>query len=318
MPLNTPRAEERVLIVDDEPNDVAALVAILEDDYEVLAATDGAQALELARAAQPDLILLDVMMPGMDGYQVCARLKGDPNTAGIPIIFVTGLGATGDETHGLEAGAVDYVTKPIVPLVVRKRVRNHVRLKKAHDRLTQLTITDSLTGLANRRRFDQALDLECRRLRRTLAGRLSLLLLDIDQFKAFNDTYGHVAGDHCLRVVAEVIAQAVHRATDLTARFGGEEFACILPETGHEGALIVAERIRAGVAGLGIRHAGSTVTDHVTVSLGLVSASSASEVTMTCLLAAADAELYRAKTAGRDCVRATVAPRRVIRGGAED
>jgi len=301
------RSKGLILIVDDEPLNLQVLAGLLEDEYDVLAATDGEQALELARSALPDLVLLDVMMPGMDGYEVCARLRASPATAGLPIIFITGLDDDQAETRGLELGAVDYVAKPVVPQILCRRVRNHVDLKRSHDRLARLATTDGLTGIANRRRFDQGLELECRRLGRTSAGRLALIMIDIDHFKAFNDTYGHMAGDACLKAVAGVIATHAHRANDVVARYGGEEFACILPETDHEGALAVAERIRLGICELAIPHAASATAAWVTASLGVVSATSGVAIAPSELLVATDIQLYRAKSAGRNRIKAAVA-----------
>jgi diguanylate cyclase (GGDEF)-like protein len=250
------------------------------------------------------VILLDVMMPKMDGYEVCTRLKTDPATADIPVIFITGMDETEAESRGLELGAVDYVTKPFKPVVVRARVHNHVELKRARDRLLALAATDGLTGLANRRRFDEALQSEWKRLQRT-GSELGLIMLDIDHFKPFNDTYGHLAGDDCLRNVAGVLAGEMLRGPDVAARYGGEEFACILPETTLAGAVAVAERIRAGIEALGIPHSGSKVVPVVTASLGVISVLCTGVTRPEDLLLAADACLYRAKSEGRN---------RVVRG----
>jgi PleD family two-component response regulator len=218
-----------ILIVDDETTNIEILAELLASDYDVIFATSGEEALAIVESARPDLILLDVMMPDIDGYEVCARLKKSASSKDISVIFITGLGDLEAETRGLSLGAVDYVTKPINPAVVRMRVRNHIELKIARDELARLAATDGLTGLANRRRFDQVLATECSRLRRS-KGRLSLIMIDIDHFKAFNDTYGHVAGDGCLRQVGGAIGSVIHRTPDLAARYGGEEFSCILPE----------------------------------------------------------------------------------------
>ena len=293
----TPSNKGQILVVDDEPTNIEILLDIFEDDYDIIAAVDGVQALELAQNERPDLILLDVMMPGMNGYEVCAHLKQEPNTADIPVIFITGLGEEQAETQGLDAGAVDYVTKPINPKIVRRRVSNHIELKKARDLLAQLAVTDGLTGLANRRCFDQVIDLEKRRLRRGSGGCLSLIMLDVDYFKKFNDTYGHVAGDNCLRAVGETIKTTVNRAADLAARYGGEEFACILPATPLAGAIDLAERIRKGVADLNIPHEASSSAPFVTISLGVAMVTSESdERDIASMVTAADAMLYQAKS----------------------
>ncbi len=292
-----------ILIADDEPANVEILAALFEDDYDVLVATAGAQTLEVATKQRPDLVLLDIVLPDIDGYAVCTALKGDPLTSDIPVIFVTARDDVSAETRGLELGAVDYVTKPITPAVVRMRVRNHIELKRSRDMLARLAHIDGLTGLANRRRFDEQLDLELRRLRR-LNEPLSLVMMDVDHFKKFNDAYGHQAGDDCLRQVATALATALHRPADLAARYGGEEFAAILPGTDAEGAVRVAEAIRAGVAALGIPHAASSTAAHVTVSLGIATAYPAAGISGREIIELADSQLYRAKTEGRNRVAA--------------
>ncbi len=288
-----------VLVIDDEPRNIEILAEILEGEYEVVFATSGRQALELVTASKPDLILLDVMMPAMDGYAVCKALKQMAATADIPIIFVTGMNDVEAETRGFKLGAVDYITKPISPAVVRLRVRNHIELKRARDALSRLGLTDGLTGLPNRRRFDEVLNLEYQRLTRS-GGWLSLIMLDVDHFKSFNDHYGHVAGDECLRRIAAAIATVVFRVTDLPARYGGEEFAVILPETDFAGASQIALHLCDTVEQLGIQHAHSKPADHVTVSVGGASGRCHLGQNSHDLLISADEQLYAAKRAGRN------------------
>ncbi len=295
------KSQARILIVDDDPSNARLLARIFDDSYEVLCTTDSQQALELARDAHPEVILLDVMMPGLDGFEVCSRLKAEHDTSNIPVIFITGMGDLGAETRGLKLGAVDYVTKPINPPVVKMRVRNQVELKQARDQLTRLAITDGLTGLANRRHFDEVLAKEYARLARH-DGELSLILLDVDHFKAFNDAYGHCQGDDCLRTVAHMISSAMLRPADLGARYGGEEFACVLPETDFEGALAIAEGIRTQIESLRIPHAYSTVADHVTVSIGIATELCVPGGSPQELIGEADRQLYRAKMGGRNRV----------------
>jgi diguanylate cyclase (GGDEF)-like protein len=292
-----------VLIVDDEPTNIEILAEALDEQCELVFATSGAEAVEMASSLRPDLILLDVVMPGMDGYAVLAALRAQPHTAAIPAIFVTSLGDVEAEARGLELGAMDYISKPISPPVVKVRVRNQIALKKAQDTLTRLAFTDGLTGLYNRRHFDHMLDVECRRLSRT-GGLLSLILFDVDFFKLFNDSYGHLAGDDCLRSIGGVIPAVLHRPPDIGARYGGEEFACILPETDAEGALGIAEAVRAGIAALGIPHAKSTAAPHVTASLGVVTVVCDAETTPGKLIQMADERLYAAKRGGRNQVKA--------------
>jgi diguanylate cyclase (GGDEF)-like protein len=292
--------QPRILIVDDETLNIELIAKIFMDDHEVLFATDGAKALELAASTNPDLILLDIMLPGMDGFEICARLKTEPHTADIPVIFITGRDDIETETRGLALGAVDYITKPINPQIVRMRVGNHIELKRARDRLTELATTDGLTGLANRRRFDEVLEREVQRHLRSIEP-LTVIMLDIDHFKLYNDTYGHLRGDDCLRAIACSIHGSLLRATDLAARYGGEEFACILPDTGAlEDVTAIAERIRTDVIALKIPHETSPTAPHVTVSLGLVSCYCNQDLQPEQLTAAADKQLYLAKSQGRN------------------
>ena len=291
----------KILVVDDIPSNVHVLSRILKDDYDIYFATDGDKALELVQTRLPDLVLLDIMMPGMDGYEVCARIKGDPATRDIPVIFISAKSEVEDETHGLEVGAIDFITKPISPPIVKARVRNHLLLKRQADLLRQLSFLDGLTGIANRRRLDEALRREWRRCARSHAP-LSLVMLDVDHFKAYNDHYGHQAGDECLRAVAGVLADQTKRPGDLVARYGGEEFVCLLPETDGEGAVLVAERLREAVARQRLPHAVSPVAGHVTVSLGAATARPLTETPSDSLYQAADLLLYEAKRAGRNRV----------------
>jgi diguanylate cyclase (GGDEF)-like protein len=291
-----------ILLVDDEIATIEVMAEVLDPMHEVIFATSGPEALRLAAETQPDLILLDVVMPGMSGYQVCARLKADPVTTAIPVIFVTARGSSEDETQGLEIGAIDYVTKPISPAIVRARVRNHLALKRAHDLLAKLSATDGLTGLANRRQLEQVLEQEYLRHSRTNRP-LSLIMIDVDHFKDFNDAFGHMAGDDCLRRVAGVVA-GIRRSPDLAARYGGEEFTCVLPETDHAEAIRVAERIRHGIASLGIHHP-QAPHGVVTASLGVATSlcqADGNGAAAQSLLDHADRRLYLAKAGGRNRV----------------
>ena len=199
-------AQANILVVDDSPDNLQVLAAVLKQDFKVKVAINGERALALATAPEPpDLILLDVMMPGMDGYEVCTRLKQNPATARIPVLFVSSRDDEEDEAHGLSLGAIDYIVKPIRPSIVQARVRNHIELKRSRDLLERLTLQDHLTGIGNRRCFDDALDLEWQRAARAQAP-LSLIAIDIDHFKAYNDHYGHPGGDQCLVQVARTLA----------------------------------------------------------------------------------------------------------------
>jgi diguanylate cyclase (GGDEF)-like protein len=290
-----------ILIVDDEVTNIEILSATLEEEHEVCFATTGAEAIKLARSVLPDLILLDVLMPGLDGYEVCRLLKDDPLLSDVPVIFTTALGDQEAEVKGLLLGAIDYVTKPISPVVVRARVRNHLELKRMRDELAEMTVTDALTGLGNRRRLEKALNQETARLAET-GSLLSVIILDIDFFKRFNDAYGHTAGDRCLTMVGAALNRAVRRAADLAARYGGEEFACVLPGTDHEEAMALAHQIRDRVQSLGIPHATSDAGPFVTVSVGVATAYCVPGALPERWIRAADSQLYAAKAAGRNNV----------------
>lgn len=292
---------QTILIIDDTPINIRILSELLVDEYEVVFATSGQDGLARAVAVRPDLILLDIMMPGMDGYEVCRRLKDDPATRDIPVIFVTALGAEADEAKGLKAGAIDYISKPISPAIVKMRIHNHLELKRHRDFLADMAAIDGLTGIPNRRRFDETLHMEWHRAQRT-GKPLSVLMIDIDHFKLYNDNYGHLQGDDCLRAVAQALAQVVHRGGDFVARYGGEEFVCILAETDAAGAQVVAERLLATVADQNIPHETSPVAPRVTISIGYCCASSVSGHSWDQLVGCADRNLYRAKQEGRNRV----------------
>jgi diguanylate cyclase (GGDEF)-like protein len=294
-----------VLVVDDEVSNIEILAAVLEPEWEVIFATSGAQAIDLALTNRPDLILLDVIMPEMDGYSVLKTLKRTPATANIPVIFITGRNDSQAEVHGLELGAADYISKPLSPPVVRIRVRNQLELKRARDDLYHRAVTDGLTGLANRRRFDEVLTLEYARQIR--ANRvLSLVLADVDHFKLYNDQYGHIAGDDCLRRVAATMLAVVRRTSDLVARYGGEEFALILPDTDLTNAMKVAEAVRIAINAQAIEHNRSPVSSHVTISLGVATTKCVVGKTPSLLMVEADIQLYAAKEAGRNRICASV------------
>ncbi len=293
-----------VLIVDDDEIFRMMLRTILEDEHNILETGDGTEVLTLAREHKPDLILLDVRMPGSNGFEICGDLKSDSETGDIPVIFVTSLSKPGDEAKGLECGAIDYIRKPLNSAIVRARVRNHLELKKYSDMLADLSALDGLTGIANRRQFDEHLDREWRRAARS-GKTLSLIMMDIDFFKPFNDTYGHLAGDNCLKRVAQLLAGLTHRPGDLLARYGGEEFAALLPDTATDGATSMAKAFRAGIEALAIPHAASEAAEGVTISAGLASLEPQAGGEPAGLIEAADRMLYAAKKAGRNRVHST-------------
>ena len=294
-------AKAKILMVDDDAFNIKALNLVLSEEYHVLFAASGQSALEIAARTQPDLILLDIQMPGMDGFEVCRALKADPLLCDIPVIFLTAMTEETDEAIGLGLGAVDYLNKPIKPALVKLRVRNHLELKSQRDRLSRLTLIDGLTELANRRAFDERLEQEWRRALRTEVL-LALIMIDIDFFKGYNDAYGHLAGDDCLRYVAQTLAASLKRAGDFVARYGGEEFIAILPGLNVKGMRAMAETMRESVAKLRIPHRSSTIAPYVTISIGAVSLMPAAGALSRSLVAACDQQLYLAKSHGRNRV----------------
>jgi diguanylate cyclase (GGDEF)-like protein len=296
-----------LLVVDDAPGNIRVLRNLLKDEARVFFATSGRDALATARSEQPDLILLDVLMPEMDGYEVCHALKTDPATREIPVIFVTGLTESTDETRGLEAGAIDYITKPFVPAVVRMRVRNHLALRRAttelhllNSQLRRLATTDALTGVSNRRHFFEQVSEEVLRMRRYHHS-AALFMLDLDHFKKLNDSWGHDIGDRALAETSHTVRQAL-RTHDLFGRLGGEEFAGFLPETELPQAVMVCERLRDLVHAIQVPTPGEPV--RLSASIGVVSIDPEKELPETALKRA-DQAMYAAKEAGRN---------RVVRG----
>ncbi|NGZ84572.1 diguanylate cyclase domain-containing protein [Duganella aceris] len=290
----------RILVVDDAMENIQILHHALRDEHEVLFAMDGETALQIALEQQPDLILLDAVMPGMDGYAVCAALRGSPRLQDIPIIFVTALIQPEDETRALEAGAVDFISKPFNVAVVRARVRSQLTIKRQADAMRELSMTDGLTGVANRRSFNDTVDAEWRRCARAGMA-LSLIMIDIDHFKLYNDHYGHQAGDACLQQVSAAMKRCATRPQDLLARYGGEEFILLLPQEALDGTEVVAARILDEVRKLALPHAASPTAPHISVSMGLASAMPPIDSSdPSTLIRTADANLYRAKQTGRN------------------
>lgn len=310
----------KILIVDDDPIALDILRNALVGMGELLRAMGGAEALAMVRKVPVDLILLDALMPGMDGYVTCCMLQRDfPE---IPVIFVTVMNNDVSEVRALRAGAIDFITKPINPPVVRARVATHLKLKAQGDLLRSLSSRDPLTGIFNRRMLEEQMAAEWRRSMRH-GQPLSLIMMDIDHFKTYNDHFGHLQGDACLRRVAQCISQSLTRGEDLVARYGGEEFAALLAGAPLEVAAASAEKIRGNLRLLALPHAPSSPMPCVTLSIGVASCTPAkgpqSQVKSTPplmaqvregnflqsqeLLNRADRALYAAKAAGRDCVR---------------
>lgn len=287
-----------ILLVDDLPSNIQMLNETLKDGYHLFFATTGKDALRIASEAPPDLILLDIVMPDMDGYEVCKALKSDPLLRDIPVIFITAVCMEADEEIALELGAVDYITKPFNPSIVRLRVRNHIELKRQRDVLSRLSSLDGLTGVPNRRSLDAVMEREWRRGTRS-SRPISMVMIDIDFFKPYNDTCGHLAGDDCLKAVAKALQGSLGRAGDLLGRYGGEEFLAVLPDTDREGALAVAQSIHESIAALDIDHPSSPIK-RITVSLGVATACARKDQDYSVLLHTADQALYQAKQEGRN------------------
>lgn len=290
-----------ILIIDDSPEAIRLLAGILKDQGQILFATSGAEGISLARQRLPHLILLDVDMPDMDGYDVCRRLKADPDTQDVAIIFVTAVGSTKSEVEALAAGAVDFITKPLNPPVVRARVLTHLKLKHQATALAQLANRDGLTGLYNRRYFSEQLEKEFQRHKRQKLP-LGLAMIDVDHFKSYNDGYGHLEGDNCLRRIAECVDTATRRPGELAARYGGEEFVALLPYNSMENAEKYGARLCQCVRELNFVHAYAP-SGTITISVGISSIVPDGITTGQSLIAAADRALYMAKAAGRDCSR---------------
>lgn len=296
--------QARVLIVDDQPANIAALSEFLKEEYHIQVANNGLKALKIASGNNPpQLILLDIEMPDMNGYDVLRMLKSNTNTNGIAVIFVTARSSVKDEAKGFRLGAVDYISKPFHPAIVRARVRNHISLKIRTDLLEKLSSQDGLLEIPNRRRFEETFLREWAWSKRSNQP-LSIMMMDIDHFKQYNDHFGHGAGDECLRHVARILKNGSPRSTDLVARYGGEEFVALLPGTDTTGAQFVAEQMRANVQAAGLPHPYSKTASVVTMSVGIATHNGWDEdAEANQLLKRADDALYRAKQQGRNQVQ---------------
>jgi len=290
-------AGQPILVVDDDPNQRMLVRLRLEaEGYRVREASDGEEAIESIREESPGVVLLDVMMPKMDGYETSKAIKSNPLTEHIPVIMLTAKGDVSDRVDGLDRGADDYLAKPFDPRELVARVRASMRVKELQDQLKEMAIRDELTGLHNRRYFDQAMESEVARANRYERD-LCCLMIDVDHFKRVNDTHGHDVGDAVLATIAQLLKRDM-RATDVVARYGGEEFVVLLPETELSGAAICAERLLDTVR----THTFEEVEDlgQITVSVGAASLDLEGDETGEKLVDHADAALYAAKHAGRD------------------
>ena len=290
--------EFTILIADDEKTNLDILGSILSPIYHLIISRSGARALELAKERQPDLILLDVLMPDMTGFDVIEKLKASEITARIPVIFITGLSNDEDEERGFFLGAVDYITKPFNKAIVKARVNTHVRIVDQMRTIEQIGLVDMLTKISNRRGFEERLKVEWNRALREKTS-ISILVMDIDKFKNYNDTYGHQQGDVALKTFADTASKSLMRGVDFAARWGGEEFVILLPGTNIEGAAEIAERVRKNV------EAAVILTDEgietkITVSIGVNSIVPTPNDFIKDFIEKADRAMYRAKQAGRN------------------
>ena len=311
--VNMPQTSSKsalILVVDDDVFMRKILVRYLERErYQLIEAANGMEALKIYQAYQPDVILLDAMMPILDGFECCSQLQNLPNGDHTPVLIITALEDRESVDRAYEAGASDYVTKPIHWAVLRQRVRHLIEqsylrqeLEAANQELQRLVSIDGLTQMANRRCLDEYLDQECKRASREQIP-ISLVLCDIDFFKNYNDNYGHQEGDHCLQEVAQAISKSTNRPADLVARYGGEEFAIVLPNTDREGGMNVATKAIEIIRSLQLPHNHSKVANHVTISCGVATILPPQHFQAIDLLRSADRALYVAKAEGRNCVR---------------
>ncbi|WP_027185101.1 GGDEF domain-containing response regulator [Desulfovibrio inopinatus] len=314
----------KILLVDDSETSLMLLETILHgagyhDLVRTNAATEALEFLHLAKKESPetqppiDLILMDIVMPGLNGIEATRAIKNDPQLRDVPIIMVTVKDEEDSLERAFEAGAIDYINKPVSKIELRARVGSVLKLKQEMDqrkarerqlenltrRLHELSNLDGLTNVANRRSFEDTYGREWRRSKREKKP-LSVMMIDIDFFKRYNDTYGHLEGDTCLKQVAQAIQSSIRRPGDFIARYGGEEFVVILPDTSPTGAVTIAEAIRNNVGALHIEHSASDVSDVVTVSIGIAGHTPDDSIDSKTLLSSSDQALYQAKSMGRD------------------
>ena len=289
-----------ILVVDDMTTTLLLLHDLLKDTYEVKIAKSGTKALEILESPNDiDLILLDIEMPDINGYDVCKRIKNNETIKNIPIIFITGRTSQEDEEYGLNLGAIDYITKPFNKAIVKLRIKNYLDLKIKNDMLEKLSMYDGLTNIRNRRFFDETFEKTFSEIKRDKKS-LAVLMIDIDFFKPYNDNYGHGQGDETLRKVAKALEKTIKRASDFVARYGGEEFVILLKDINKDGVEAVANNLLNAIRELKITHEFSKIENYVTVSIGVSYYNSSSDVTKLELLLKADETLYNVKNSGRN------------------
>jgi diguanylate cyclase (GGDEF)-like protein len=291
----------RILIVDDEKINLLILYKILSPNYAIFTAKSGSEGLQRAAAERPDLILLDIIMPDMSGFDVLKTLKADPDLESIPVVIITGLDNEADEEKGLLLGAVDYISKPFKNAVILARVRTHLQILRHIRTIEHLIRTDPLTDIPNRRCFNERIAMEWKRAARDKKP-VSFLMIDVDKFKKYNDVYGHPQGDVLLQRISKIFVSNARRPADLAVRLGGEEFGMLLPETPAEPAYAIAERVRLEVEAAGIPLADGGALTSATVSIGVATQVPSGKTGIEDFIARADANLYAAKKNGRNRV----------------
>lgn len=297
-----------ILIVDDTSTNLMLLSDLLKNDYIVKVAKSAKKGFEILESLEYkiDLILLDVVMPEMDGYTMCKELKNNPRSSNIPVIFVTAKDNEQDEEYGLNLGAIDYITKPFNQTIIKLRVRNQIDLKLKSDMLEELSMYDGLTHIPNRRFFEKHYDIVYKDSKRKHKS-LAVMMIDIDFFKPYNDNYGHGKGDETLKKVANTLFDTLKRPNDFVARYGGEEFVVVLDDIDINGCEVIANNLLSNIRDLQIEHKFSQIQHYVTISIGIGFKDKTNEtMSHDNLLKIADDALYKAKDNGRNKFEITV------------
>ena len=292
-----------ILIVDDMSTNLMMLSDILKDDYNIKISKTGEKAIELCKNLDIDLVLLDIEMPLMNGYEVCKNLKNYEKTKNIPIIFVSAKNSEEDEEYGLNLGAIDYISKPFSKVIIKARVKNQIKLKQKTELLEKLSNYDGLTNIKNRRYFDDRLT-QVYKDSKIKNTNLALMMIDIDFFKPYNDNYGHGKGDEALKIVAKTLENSVlntlDRPNDLVARYGGEEFVVLLSNIDLKELEEISNRLVKAIRDANIEHKFSKVASYLTISLGAVLYKSSNDLSIASIMKSADEALYEVKQKSRD------------------
>ena len=300
----------KILVVEDSPTLRQTLCAYIKQaGHEPLVAASGEEGLQLVENTAVDLVFMDVEMPGLDGFETTKLMRESFGKHWVPIVFVTGMGDAASFEEGIDAGGDDYLIKPIHPVVIKAKIRALERitgmrneLRRLNTELQALSRIDGLTQISNRRFFEEQAEKQWRILARS-QDPVAILMMDVDYFKKYNDSYGHLEGDRCLQTVAATLKSCLHRPADIVARYGGEEFVALLPQTDLAGGLSVAESMRRAVGKLAIPHKDSKAAGVVSLSIGCAAANAVRGVSLSEMIKQADRNLYQAKHNGRNCVR---------------